>query len=45
MIDQGKKSVLGVMVDAVDYDAAVDRVRSAACERRPMLCRPSLYMV
>jgi exopolysaccharide biosynthesis WecB/TagA/CpsF family protein len=35
MIDRGKKSVLGVMVDAVDYDAAVDRIRSAARERRP----------
>lgn len=30
MIDRGKKSVLGVNVDTVDYDAAVDRFISAA---------------
>jgi N-acetylglucosaminyldiphosphoundecaprenol N-acetyl-beta-D-mannosaminyltransferase len=30
MIDQGKKPVLGVLIDAVDYDAAVARIRSAA---------------
>lgn len=35
MIDLGKKSVLGVLVDAVDYDAAVNRVVGAATERRP----------
>lgn len=34
MIDAGKKNVLGVMIDAVDYEAAVDRVISAARERR-----------
>lgn len=34
MIDEGKKSVLGVLVDAVDYDAAVQRVILAARERR-----------
>ena len=36
MIDQGKHSVLGVRIDAVDYDAAVDRIMTAAREQRPM---------
>ncbi|WP_253718878.1 WecB/TagA/CpsF family glycosyltransferase, partial [Thermus scotoductus] len=35
MIDRGKKSVLGVMVDAVDYEAAVARIVAAAKEGRP----------
>jgi N-acetylglucosaminyldiphosphoundecaprenol N-acetyl-beta-D-mannosaminyltransferase len=35
MIDQGKKSVLGIMVDAVDYEAALTRIVRAAFERRP----------
>jgi exopolysaccharide biosynthesis WecB/TagA/CpsF family protein len=35
MIDRGMHSVLGVMVSAVDYDAAVDRVIAAARERKP----------
>lgn len=35
MIDEGKKSVLGVLVDAVDYEAAVARIIEAARERRP----------
>ncbi len=30
MIDKGKHNVLGVLVDAVDYDASVDRIRTAA---------------
>jgi len=30
MIDLGKKSLLGVQIDAVDYDAAVDRLIQAA---------------
>lgn len=34
MIDRGKRSVVGVMVDAVDYDAAVTRIAQAARERR-----------
>jgi N-acetylglucosaminyldiphosphoundecaprenol N-acetyl-beta-D-mannosaminyltransferase len=34
MIDRGKKSVLGVLVDEVDYEAAVDRIAEAAAERR-----------
>src|SRR6201997_3698816 len=35
MIDRGKKSVLGIMVDAVDYDAALVRIFRAAGEQRP----------
>jgi N-acetylglucosaminyldiphosphoundecaprenol N-acetyl-beta-D-mannosaminyltransferase len=35
MIDQGKRSVLGVLVDAVDYPAAQERILDAARERRP----------
>jgi N-acetylglucosaminyldiphosphoundecaprenol N-acetyl-beta-D-mannosaminyltransferase len=35
MIDRGKVSVLGVDVDAVDYEAAVARVMSAAVDGRP----------
>lgn len=33
-IDRGKRNVLGVLVDAVDYDAAVDRIVAAAHARR-----------
>jgi N-acetylglucosaminyldiphosphoundecaprenol N-acetyl-beta-D-mannosaminyltransferase len=36
MIDRGKKSVLGIGIDAVDYDAAVDRVVAYAHQDRPM---------
>lgn len=36
MIDRGKRSVLGVNVDAVDYDAAVLRITDAAKQRRPL---------
>ncbi len=35
MIDRGKVSVLGVEVDAVDYDAAVARIIDAAAAGRP----------
>jgi exopolysaccharide biosynthesis WecB/TagA/CpsF family protein len=35
MIDHGKKNVLGVMIDAVDYEAAVDRIIRAAERGRP----------
>jgi exopolysaccharide biosynthesis WecB/TagA/CpsF family protein len=35
VIDLGKREVLGVSVDAVDYDAAVERILTAAHERRP----------
>jgi N-acetylglucosaminyldiphosphoundecaprenol N-acetyl-beta-D-mannosaminyltransferase len=34
MIDQGKKSVLGILVDAVDYEAALERILRAASEKR-----------
>jgi exopolysaccharide biosynthesis WecB/TagA/CpsF family protein len=34
MIDKGKQNVLGVCVDAVDYEAAVARIIEAARERR-----------
>jgi N-acetylglucosaminyldiphosphoundecaprenol N-acetyl-beta-D-mannosaminyltransferase len=34
LIDHGKRSVIGVMVDAVDYEAALSRILSAARERR-----------
>ncbi len=35
MIDLGKQNLLGVLIDAVDYDAATERVVRAARERRP----------
>jgi N-acetylglucosaminyldiphosphoundecaprenol N-acetyl-beta-D-mannosaminyltransferase len=34
MIDQGKREIIGVLVDAVDYEAAVKRVREAAEAKR-----------
>ncbi|WP_426572105.1 WecB/TagA/CpsF family glycosyltransferase [Aquihabitans sp. McL0605] len=37
MIDRGKRSVLGVSIDAVDLDAAVERIAAAADLRRPYL--------
>jgi N-acetylglucosaminyldiphosphoundecaprenol N-acetyl-beta-D-mannosaminyltransferase len=36
MIAQGKRNVLGVLVDAVDYEAATEQVVRAAHERRPL---------
>ena len=36
MLDQGKHNLLGVGVNAVDYDGAVDRIISAAREQRPL---------
>jgi exopolysaccharide biosynthesis WecB/TagA/CpsF family protein len=36
MIDLGKRNVLGVQVDAVDYSAAVDKIMTAAREQRPL---------
>jgi N-acetylglucosaminyldiphosphoundecaprenol N-acetyl-beta-D-mannosaminyltransferase len=36
MIDAGKHNVLGVGIDAVDYDGAVARVLQAARDRRPL---------
>ena len=34
MIDRGNHNLLGILVDAVDYEAAVDRVLDAAREHR-----------
>jgi N-acetylglucosaminyldiphosphoundecaprenol N-acetyl-beta-D-mannosaminyltransferase len=36
MIDLGKRNVLGVQVDAVDYAAAVEKIMTAAREQRPL---------
>ncbi len=36
MIDQGKRSVLGINVDAIDYDAAVDKVIAAGKQQQSM---------
>jgi N-acetylglucosaminyldiphosphoundecaprenol N-acetyl-beta-D-mannosaminyltransferase len=36
VIDEGKRNVVGVLVDAVDYEAAVERIIAAAKERRSM---------
>ncbi|BCJ65420.1 WecB/TagA/CpsF family glycosyltransferase [Polymorphospora rubra] len=36
MIAKGKKNVLGVLVDATDYEAATEQVVAAAHERRPL---------
>jgi N-acetylglucosaminyldiphosphoundecaprenol N-acetyl-beta-D-mannosaminyltransferase len=36
MIDSGKRNIMGVLVDAVDYEAAVTRIINAACQRRPL---------
>jgi N-acetylglucosaminyldiphosphoundecaprenol N-acetyl-beta-D-mannosaminyltransferase len=36
VIDAGKRNVLGVLVDVVDYDAAAARVLGAARARRPL---------
>jgi exopolysaccharide biosynthesis WecB/TagA/CpsF family protein len=36
MIDQGKKNLLGVKVDAVDYQAALSRIMTAAHARQPL---------
>jgi N-acetylglucosaminyldiphosphoundecaprenol N-acetyl-beta-D-mannosaminyltransferase len=36
VIDDGKRSVLGVLVDVVDYDAATERVLTAARDGRPL---------
>ncbi len=36
MIDRGKQNVLGVLVDAVDYEGAVERIATAARQRQPL---------
>jgi exopolysaccharide biosynthesis WecB/TagA/CpsF family protein len=35
MIDAGKRNVLGVLVNVIDYEAATEKVISAAQDRRP----------
>jgi N-acetylglucosaminyldiphosphoundecaprenol N-acetyl-beta-D-mannosaminyltransferase len=37
VIDHGKRSVVGVLVDAVDYDAALTRILCAARQQRPYI--------
>lgn len=36
MIDLGKKNIIGVCIDAVDYEAAIEKIITAAHERRAM---------
>jgi N-acetylglucosaminyldiphosphoundecaprenol N-acetyl-beta-D-mannosaminyltransferase len=36
MIDHGKKNVIGLLIDAIDYEAAMDRIAAAARERQPL---------
>ena len=36
MIDKGKRNILGVLVDAVDYDGALERIVQAAKNRQPL---------
>ena len=36
MIDQGKQNLLGILIDAVDYYGAGDRICSAAHAHRPL---------
>lgn len=36
MIDEGKKNVLGVLIDAVDYEAAVSRIIDKSMKRQKM---------
>jgi exopolysaccharide biosynthesis WecB/TagA/CpsF family protein len=36
VINRGKRNVLGVLVDAVDYEEAVERIIAAARQRRPL---------
>jgi len=36
MIDGGKQNILGILVDAVDYAAATERIIRAARERKPL---------
>jgi N-acetylglucosaminyldiphosphoundecaprenol N-acetyl-beta-D-mannosaminyltransferase len=36
MIDRGRRSVLGILVDIIDYEAAAEKVLSAARDHRPL---------
>lgn len=35
MLDHGKRNLLGIRLDAVDYEAAVAKIIAAACEQKP----------
>ena len=35
MTDKGKRSVIGILVDTVDYEAAEERIRTAAIAQKP----------
>ncbi|MGL4375811.1 MAG: WecB/TagA/CpsF family glycosyltransferase, partial [Microcoleaceae cyanobacterium] len=35
MIDKGKKNILGILVNALDYEAAVNKIITAAKEKKP----------
>ena len=37
MIDQGKKNIIGVLVDAVDYEAAVNKIITAAQNKKSLI--------
>jgi N-acetylglucosaminyldiphosphoundecaprenol N-acetyl-beta-D-mannosaminyltransferase len=36
VLDNGKGNIIGILIDAVDYKAATDRIMQAARERQPM---------
>jgi N-acetylglucosaminyldiphosphoundecaprenol N-acetyl-beta-D-mannosaminyltransferase len=36
MIDRGKHNVLGIRIDAVDYEAAVEKIAEAAAAKQPL---------
>ena len=36
MIDKGKQNLIGIFINAVDYDAAVSKIVDAAKNRRPL---------
>lgn len=36
MIDQGKKNIIGIQINAIDYQAAVAKIITAAQEQQPM---------
>ena len=36
MLNNGKSNIIGILIDAVNYKSAVDRIVQAARERRPM---------
>jgi N-acetylglucosaminyldiphosphoundecaprenol N-acetyl-beta-D-mannosaminyltransferase len=42
MINQGKKNLLGILVNAIDYECAIEQIMRAAYDRRPfpVSCAP-----